>query len=58
VETKERNSRVHHQTTKIKENGVKIKEDAIIRAYSSGYGCHIVKQKVKGEESCSLDFKR
>jgi len=57
VETK-RSSKVHHHTTKIKQNGVETKEGAIIHAYSSGHGCPIVKQKVKGEESCSLDFKR
>jgi len=35
--------------TKIKQNGVETKEGAIIRTYSSGHGCPIVKQKVKGE---------
>ena len=47
VETKSRSSKVHHHTTKIKQNGVETKEGAIIRAYSSGHGCPIFKQELK-----------
>ena len=58
VETKRRNSEVHLHTAQIKQNGVETKEGTNIHAYSSGHGCPIVKEKVKGEESCSMDFKQ
>ena len=57
VETKSRRSKVHLHNTQVKQNGVETKEGAIIRAYSSRPECTILKQEMKGEESCSLDLK-
>ena len=42
---------IQGQTMRCPFNGFKI------RIYFSGHGCTSIKQKVKGEESCSLDFK-
>ena len=57
METK-RSSEVHLHTTQLKQNGEETEEGAIIRVYSSGHGCTILKQEMKGEESFSLDLKR
>ena len=58
METKRRNSEVHHHTTKNKQDGVEAEERAVLRIHFSGIGHFINKQEMNGEQSSySLDFK-
>jgi len=55
VKTKGSSSHVHSQTTKKKQNGVAGKSSGI-RVHFSWTSC-LLKQEMKGEKSCSADFK-
>jgi Zn-dependent metalloprotease len=58
VETKRRSSKVHHHTTKNKQNGVEAKEGAALRIHFSRIGRSIIEQEMNGEGSYSSDLKR
>jgi hypothetical protein len=58
VETKRRSSKVHHHTTKNKQNGVEAEEGAALHIHFSKSGYSIIEQEMNGEGSYSLDLKQ